>query len=637
MPGTVGTFRLFGSALWGEQQIIAKTRSQDGLYRQTPDGTRSLMLLGALVKRGKAAEIYAIESDGSGDEDDRIAKIYLTPAIAAENADKLAAMLATAPDLPAVEKDGAAFPLIAWPDALIVDEGGSVCGYTMPRIDERAMMPLITLIDPQSTANRSLVEAPADFNRHGFIAYNLAHDMAALHRCGHQFNRLDWNKIRFHPELATLAVLATDTMAITGPDGAHYAGVPPMPGAIAPEFAGKTGPDFPHAQDEFALAKAISQLLRRGIHPSNQMPDATRALFDRAFAAPVNGVCERPPASEWAAHLATLLTEVITPCDANPMHLHYGEGCGACVAEAKDAEARAKAEVEAEAKKVAAAAKAAAEAEAERAAAERAEAKKAADAEAAAKAAAMAEAEAGLATMLAEAKAVNADIAQTGKVTRANLDAIDAKADARITGKDTESPPSSPYAGAFEPVHPARADMAKRGTPGWLIALMIGVMIAGFSFTAWQEMSALDAGYTATDASADAAADATADAAVDAAVDATADAGAAEGEMLAEPTVIISPNTPRIFVPFAQAETRYAAPGGTVGYINLRSTTDHLSTSNIITTIPLGEAVTATGRQIDGEGRVWVRVTYNGQSGFVSERVLSSSPPDYTTIQEQRM
>ena len=493
----------------------------DGLYRQTPDGARSPMLLGALVARGKSAEIYAIESDGSGDEDGRVAKIYLTPAIAAENADKLEAMLPTAPDLPAVEKDGALFPLIAWPDALIVDAGGTVCGYTMPRIDEAVMLPLIALIDPQSPANRDGAEAPADFVLHGYVAYNLAHDMAEMHRCGHRFNRLDWNKIRFHPQLATLAVLATDALAISGPDGRFHAGAPPLAGTFAPELTGKTGPDFPRAQDEFALAKAISQLLQRGIHPSNQMPAATRALFDRAFAAPVNGVCARPAASEWAAHLATLLTDVITPCDANPLHLHYGKGCGACVAEA--------------------------EAAAEKAAAE------------AAKAAA------------------------------------------------------GPYAGAFERVDPARVVVPKRGTPGWLIALMIGVAILGMSYTIWEQMPATDA--------------------VDAAADASAEATAAATAAMPEPAVIASP-TPPVFIPFAQAETRYASPGGTVGYINLRSTTDHLSESNIIITIPMGDAVTATGTQADGDGRVWVRVTYNGMSGFVSDRVLSTIPPSYMAMGE---
>ena len=88
--------------------------------------------------RGGEATIYRVVVPAG-----MAAKVYHNPSEA--RARKLAVMLATPPDDPT---QTIGHTSLTWPNGLLVDTGGSVVGFLMPRVEE--MRPVFTYYNPLS-------------------------------------------------------------------------------------------------------------------------------------------------------------------------------------------------------------------------------------------------------------------------------------------------------------------------------------------------------------------------------------------------------------------------------------------------------------------------------------------------------
>lgn len=326
---------------------------------------RTLALrLGKLLGEGAVGKVYAV--DGAPDQ---AVKLYHDVKEAAAIEPKVAMMLANPPDLPAIDRDGHAYPQIAWPSARVIDGQGRFRGFLMPTIDLKHSTSLVNLLQKSSRRAEKLSDY---YGYRVMVAYNLASMFAELHRAGHHMIDMKPANLRIYPETAWIAVVDTDGFSIAGPSGRIPAGQV-SDDYIAPESWQRSARDLGEAQDLFALAVIVFQLLNNGVHPfSGRAADEgqplptdiqtrilqglyayggephdrvkpaamsihrtfrrdTRQLFDQAF---LPGH-RRPTAEQWRAHLAKLI-ELLTPCQANPAeHAHFGSGCGFCLHEAQ--------------------------------------------------------------------------------------------------------------------------------------------------------------------------------------------------------------------------------------------------------------------------------------------------------------
>lgn len=325
---------------------------------------RRKLALGRLLGEGAVGKVYAVQG-----EPELAVKLYHDPKEAADIAPKIALMLSNPPDLPPLARDGKAYPQIAWPEAQVMDGEGRFRGFAMPMIDLSHSTSLVNLLQKSSRRAEKLSDY---YGYRVMVAHNLASMFAELHRAGHHMIDMKPANLRIYPETAWIAVVDTDGFSIAGDQGRMAAGQV-SDDYIAPESWRRSAGELGEAQDRFALAVIVFQLLNNGVHPFSGRPAEgappqptdiqtrilkghyaygtesnplvkpaavsihktfrrdTRALFDHAFL-PEQA---RPSAEQWRDHLAKLV-ELLTPCHANPAeHAHFGSGCGFCLYEAQ--------------------------------------------------------------------------------------------------------------------------------------------------------------------------------------------------------------------------------------------------------------------------------------------------------------
>ena len=333
------------------------------------DGKHSLTL-GKLIKSGGAGSVYLLPGSPA-----QVAKLYHPHLDRIANRRKLDAMLELTPELPDKLENGKRYVQIAWPQAAVHDRQGEFLGFVMPLLDMAHTAELEQILQERQARAAGL---PVGLGAKVTLAANLAGVLAALHQQHHYVIDLKPVNLRFYRDSLTIAMLDCDGFSIQG-KGERYRAEQFTSDYLAPEFQRKgMPPGAEAAQDRFALAVVIFQLLNFGIHPYSGrpanaqvptdipgrirdgyyayglkrhkgiapnvtsghglMPPGVRALFDRAFGRQGGA---RPSASDWAQLLRTLALRHADPaqngivvCQVNPEHQHFaGMKCAACVRE----------------------------------------------------------------------------------------------------------------------------------------------------------------------------------------------------------------------------------------------------------------------------------------------------------------
>ena len=327
------------------------------------DKVRSL-ILGKLIKSGGAGSVYLLPGAPA-----QVAKLYHPHLDRAANRRKLEAMLELTPELPDQLENGKRYVQIAWPQAAVFDGQGGFAGFVMPLLDMAQTAELEQIMQERQARAAGL---PTGLGPKLTLAANLAAVLDALHQQQHYVVDLKPVNLRFYRDSLYIAMLDCDGFSIQG-HAERFPAEQFTADYLAPEFQRKGMPAGTElAQDRFALAVVIFQLLNFGIHPysgrpgnaqaptdipgrirdgyyaygvkrhKNMAPNATsghalmppelRAMFDRAFSPAPQP--QRPSAADWAQLLrgyAQRSGGKLVVCAANAEHQHFaGQGCAAC-------------------------------------------------------------------------------------------------------------------------------------------------------------------------------------------------------------------------------------------------------------------------------------------------------------------
>lgn len=325
------------------------------------------LVLGRLLKSGGAGSVFLLENAPG-----EVAKLYHPQVDLATYERKLEAMLALCPDLPDREEGGRRYVQIAWPRALARDRRGRLLGFVMPELDIAATSDLEHVLQERQAREAGL---PTGLGAKITLAANLAAVMAELHRQHHYVVDLKPLNLRFYRETLYIAMLDCDGFSVQG-RGERFPAGQFTADYLAPEFQGRgIGAGQEEAQDRFALAVVVFQLLNFGIHPYSgrpqnervptdlpgrirgnhyayglkpskamlpnpasghrMMPESLRRLFDRAFSV---GGRDRPTVAEWSECLRQYATRergLLVACARSSGHQHFaGHDCAACQREA---------------------------------------------------------------------------------------------------------------------------------------------------------------------------------------------------------------------------------------------------------------------------------------------------------------
>jgi DNA-binding helix-hairpin-helix protein with protein kinase domain len=219
---------------------------------------RRAVRLGKLLGEGAAGKVHAIEGmPGSA------AKLYHNEAECRRHEAKIEAMIASPPELPPARHNGIRYPQIAWPEAKLHDRSGRFIGFLMPEIDFGRSTSLVNLLQKSS---RRIEKLSDYYGYRVLVARNLASVFTELHRAGHHMIDMKPANLRFYPSVSWMAVVDTDGFSIQGAHGRIPADVL-SDEYIAPESWQKPPRELGEAQDLFALAVIIFQLLNNGLHP----------------------------------------------------------------------------------------------------------------------------------------------------------------------------------------------------------------------------------------------------------------------------------------------------------------------------------------------------------------------------------
>ena len=327
------------------------------------DKVRSLVL-GKLIKSGGAGSVYLLPGAPA-----QVAKLYHPHLDRAANRRKLEAMLELTPELPDQVENGKRYVQIAWPQAAVFDGQGGFAGFVMPLLDMAQTAELEQILQERQARAAGL---PTGLGPKLTLAANLAAVLDALHQQQHYVVDLKPVNLRFYRDSLYIAMLDCDGFSIQG-HAERFPAEQFTADYLAPEFQRKGMPAGTEmAQDRFALAVVIFQLLNFGIHPysgrpgnaqvpteipgrirdgyyaygvkrhKNMAPNATsghalmppelRAMFDRAFSQSPNS--QRPSAADWAQLLRGYAQRSgckLVVCAVNAEHQHFaGHGCAAC-------------------------------------------------------------------------------------------------------------------------------------------------------------------------------------------------------------------------------------------------------------------------------------------------------------------
>lgn len=327
------------------------------------DKVRSLVL-GKLVKSGGAGSVYLLPGAPA-----QVAKLYHPHLDRAANRRKLEAMLELSPELPDQVENGRRYVQIAWPQAAVFDGQGGFAGFVMPLLDMAQTAELEHIMQERQARAAGL---PTGLGPKLTLAANLAAVIDALHQQQHYVVDLKPVNLRFYRDSLYIAMLDCDGFSIQG-HAERFPAEQFTADYLAPEFQRKGMPAGTEmAQDRFALAVVIFQLLNFGIHPYSGrpgnaqvatdipgrirdgcyaygvkrhkqlapnatsghalMPPELRAMFDRAFSPSPQP--QRPSAADWAQLLrgyAQRSGGKLVVCTVNAEHQHFaGQGCAAC-------------------------------------------------------------------------------------------------------------------------------------------------------------------------------------------------------------------------------------------------------------------------------------------------------------------
>ena len=330
------------------------------------DKVRTLVL-GKLIKSGGAGSVYLLPGAPA-----QVAKLYHPHLDRAANRRKLEAMLELSPELPDQLENGKRYVQIAWPQAAAFDGQGGFAGFVMPLLDLAQTAELEQIMQERQARAACL---PTGLGPKLTLAANLAAVIDALHQQQHYVVDLKPVNLRFYRDSLYIAMLDCDGFSIQG-HAERFPAEQFTADYLAPEFQRKGMPAGTEmAQDRFALAVVIFQLLNFGIHPYSGrpghaqaptdipgrirdgyyaygvqrhkgmapnatsghalMPPELRAMFDRAFSPSPRP--QRPSAADWAQLLrgyAQRSGGKLAVCAVNPEHQHFaGLGCAACARE----------------------------------------------------------------------------------------------------------------------------------------------------------------------------------------------------------------------------------------------------------------------------------------------------------------
>ncbi len=287
---------------------------------------------------------------------------------------KITAMLANVPANVRIRVAGDRHPQLAWPFAILSDRSGRDVGYLMPLVDPAKSFSLDHYYDQILLKKlKSPSEGALSFKLE--IARNLCLLVADLHDHGHYFIDIKPQNIRVLLGSHVVTLVDCDGFSIAGPDGRRYPAELVSSDYIAPEaYRNNTIPaQLGEAQDRYALAVILFQLMNRGTHPfqgiihlssitasTNDekaakglyphgitpdvgitprpqsihflLDDGLRTLFDAAF---VGKSDSRPLARDWADSLDKLLRDKgLGRCDKEPYDLTHmrftGKQCPTC-------------------------------------------------------------------------------------------------------------------------------------------------------------------------------------------------------------------------------------------------------------------------------------------------------------------
>lgn len=313
------------------------------LFIERP-GNRQPLALGSQLGRGGEANVYAV-----ADQPALAAKLWLEPDQVQRA--KLLAMLRTVPQDPA---GSGSHISLAWPQGTVVDAGGQVMGFVMPRLATGSYRALHQIYHPGSRRT-----AAPGLGWHWLlrVARNLSATLASLHAAGYVVGDLNESNVLVS-DRALVTLIDLDSIQVR--DGATVWRCPV--GKLeytAPELLGRSFREVDRrpGHDVFSLAVLSFQLLMEGSHPfsgvwqgdteppglednirarrspwfgSRQLsvPPAApparvlgprlRRLFSRSLLAPAFA---RPSARDWQRELDRFEQSLKT-CRVNPLHTY---------------------------------------------------------------------------------------------------------------------------------------------------------------------------------------------------------------------------------------------------------------------------------------------------------------------------
>lgn len=223
------------------------------------DQRRQPLTLLRLLKSGGAGSVFTLK-----ERPREVAKLYHSAKDVPFYERKLRAMLELQPDLPTLREGGRERVQIAWPTGLLRDRGGRFIGFSMPILDVSATTDLEHVLQERQARVEKL---PTGLGAKMTLAANLAATLAALHRCQHYVVDLKPLNVRFYRDSLFIAMLDCDGFSIQGKDERFPAGQVTTD-YLAAEFQQRgVTPGEEEAQDRFALAVIVFQLLNSGLHP----------------------------------------------------------------------------------------------------------------------------------------------------------------------------------------------------------------------------------------------------------------------------------------------------------------------------------------------------------------------------------
>lgn len=321
------------------------------------------LTLARLIKSGGAGSVFLLAEAPA-----QVAKLYHDHMDLASYQRKIDAMLRLSPELPDQVENGKRYVQIAWPQSPLLDARGRFIGFAMPVLDIQQTAELEEVLQERQARAAGL---PTGLGAKITLAANLSGVIAALHQQHHYVVDLKPVNLRFYRDSLYIAMLDCDGFSIQG-ESERFAAQQFTADYLAPELqGGGLTAAGEAAQDRFALAVVIFQLLNFGIHPFSgrpanaqlptdlpgrirgryyayglrahksitpnpvsghaQMPQELREMFDSAFAGSPDS---RPAPAEWARVLreyALRSSQRLAVCTADPSHQHFaGLACAAC-------------------------------------------------------------------------------------------------------------------------------------------------------------------------------------------------------------------------------------------------------------------------------------------------------------------